>query len=58
MNKFKIKIKGIMNKEDNGRLEWKDKLKGDVEAITTMLSAELILFTIQHGMSKKEFLAN
>lgn len=54
MSKFKIVLKGKM--EDNGDMKWKDSLKGDISTITTALSAELIQFTINNGMSKKSFM--
>lgn len=54
MSKFKIVLKGKM--EDNGHMKWKDSLKGDISTITTALSAELIQFTINNGMSKQSFM--
>ena len=54
MSKFKIVLKGKM--EDNGDMKWKDSLKGDISTITTALSAELIQFTINNGMSKQSFM--
>ena len=54
MSKFKIVLKGEM--EDNGDMKWKETLKGDISTITTALSAELIQFTINNGMSKQNFM--
>lgn len=54
MSKFKIVLKGKM--EDNGHMKWKDSLKGDISTITTALSAELIQFTMNNGMSKQSFM--
>ena len=54
MSKFKIVLKGKM--EDNGDMKWKDSLKGDISTITTALSAELIQFTMNNGMSKQSFM--
>lgn len=54
MSKFKIVLKGEM--KNNGDMEWKDKLVGDISTITTALSAELIQFTMSNGMSKQNFM--
>ena len=54
MSKFKIVLKGEM--ENNGDMKWKDKLVGDISTITTALSAELIQFTMNNGMSKQNFM--
>ena len=54
MSKFKIVLKGEM--KNNGDMKWKDKLVGDISTITTALSAELIQFTMNNGMSKQNFM--
>lgn len=54
MSKFKIVLKGEM--KNNGDMEWEDKLVGDISTITTALSAELIQFTMNNGMSKQNFM--
>ena len=54
MSKFKIVLKGEM--ENNGNMKWKDELVGDISTITTALSAELIKFTMNNGMSKQNFM--
>lgn len=56
MSKFKIILKGKIDENDDYKLEWKEKIKGDCETITTALSAELISYTIYNGMSKKDFI--
>ena len=56
MKKFKIILKGKCDEKNDYKLEWKEKLKGDCEVITTALSAELILYTMFYGMSKKDFM--
>lgn len=54
MSKFKIVLKGEM--KENGDMKWSDKLTGDLSTITTALSAELIQFTMNNGMSKQNFM--
>lgn len=54
MSKFKIVLKGEM--KENGDMKWSDKLTGDLSTITTALSAELIQFTMNNGMSKQSFM--
>lgn len=54
MSKFKIVLKGEM--KENGDMKWSDRLTGDLSTITTALSAELIQFTMNNGMSKESFM--